>query len=92
MGILRATALALSVLSAAIWALAGAATWAAVDRGALVLEANAACAATMLAGLWWIAYAVRDRDKEALVEGMAVLTMRRGDAPTRPEYRLERVC
>lgn len=92
MGILRATALALSGLSAALWSLAGAATWAGLDRAAISIESNGACAATVLAGLCWVAYHVRDRDKEVLVDAMADLSLRRATAQTRPERVLRRVC
>lgn len=68
MGILRAAALALSVLAAALWSLAGAATWAAFGPRAMPIESNAACAATVLAGVCWVARKMRDRDMVYLID------------------------
>lgn len=91
MGALRIASKVLFVLSAALWGFAGAAAWAGVDAAAEPVEANAAAAATVLAGACLIAYAVRDRDKEALVTAMADFSQRRAMAETRPEQRLRRV-
>jgi len=82
----------LSVLAVILWALAALATWASLDSHAVSIEANAAAAATVLAGAFWITHAIRDRDKDALVDAWAALSSRRAMAQTRPDlYRLHRV-
>lgn len=82
----------LTVLSTVLWGLAGAATWAAFDSHCVSIESNAACAATILAGLCWVAHVVRDRDKDVLVDAMADLSLRRAMSQTRPDLqRLRRV-
>ena len=88
---MRAAGLVLTVMSAVLWSLAGAATWAGLDRNALAIQVGASTAVTVLAGLCWIAHSVRDRDKEALVYAIADFTQRRVTAPTRPEQRLRLV-
>jgi hypothetical protein len=90
-GALRTAAKVLFALSAALWGFAAAAAWAGVDVHAESIEANAAAAATVLGGMCLIAYAVRDRDKDALVEAIADFSQRRVTAETRPERRLHRV-
>lgn len=84
---MRVAAWVLSALSAVTWGLAAASTWAAVDPRALSIEANAAAAFTVLAGICLIAYAVRDRDKEALVEAWAEVSRRRAAAQTRTDLK-----
>ena len=64
--------------------------WAGLDLRALAIEVGAAAAATVLAGACWISWAVRDRDKDALVTAIADFSQRRLSAPTRPEIRLVR--
>lgn len=88
MEVMRVTARRYSVASFIFWTLAALATWANVASSALVLEVGAAVATTALAGAYRISYALRDRDKDALVQAMADFTQRRVSAPTRPEYRL----
>lgn len=84
---MRGAAWVLSAVSAVIWGLAGAATWGGVDRPALSIEANAAAALTVLAGLCVIAGSVRDRDKDALVTAWAEVSRRRAPAPTRGDLK-----
>lgn len=82
---MRAAAWVLTAMSAVLWGLAGLSTWACLDERALVIEALAACTATVLAGAWWIVEttisrsldrAVRDRTVRRL--GDALITSRRG--------------
>ena len=87
---MRVAAWVLTAMSVVFWSLAGAATWAGVDLRALAIEVGASCATTVLAGVCWIAFGVRDRDKDALVRAMAQVTIRRGQAETRP-HSLRRV-
>lgn len=88
---MRAAAWALTAVSAVLWSLAGAATWAGIDPRALDIEVGAAVAATTLTGACLIAWAVRDREKQALTDALADFTLRRASAPTRPEQRLRLV-
>lgn len=88
---MRKAAWALTVMSAVLWGFAGAATWGDVDQRALSIEANAAAGVMVLAGLCWVGWAVRDRDKDVLVDAWAAVSSRRAAAPTRPERRLRRV-
>ena len=88
---MRKAAWVLTAVSAVLWGFAGAATWAGLDSRALAIEAAASCAATVLAGVAWMAHAVRDRDKNALTEAIADFSLRRLTAPTRPERRLRLV-
>jgi len=87
MGRVRFAARVLSVVSAALWPLLAAAAWQDMNRGVLIVGAAAVTVATVLAGLCWVACAVRDRDKDALIEGMAALTMRRATRETRTDLR-----
>ena len=84
---MRGAAWVLSALSAVTWILAGASTWGGVDRPALSMEANAAAALTVLAGVCLVADAVRDRDKDALVTAWAEVSRRRAPAPTRGDLK-----
>ena len=88
---MRKSALVLTAASGVLWGLSGASTWAGFDPHSVSIESNGACAATILAGLCWVAWAVRDRDKDVLVDAMASFSQRRGTAETRPERRLQRV-
>lgn len=90
-GALRIAARVLSAVSAVLWGMAALSTWAGIDPHALAIEANAAASASVLAGVCLIAYAVRDRDKDALVAAMADFSQRRATAETRPQAVLRRV-
>lgn len=92
MGSLRIAGLCFAVGAVVLWMLSALATWAGVDRAAVSIEANAAAAASVLAGLCLIAFRVRDRDKDVLVDAMADLSLRRAMSQTRPDLqRLRRV-
>ncbi len=78
---MRVAAWVLTVVSLVLWCFAGAATRRHPHAPALPVEVSGAGAATVLAGICWIAEGVRDRDKDALVRAMAEFTLQRGQAP-----------
>lgn len=85
---MRKAAWVLTAVSGVLWGLAGASTWGDVDPRAVVIEAAAAVAAVGLAGLFWVAWAVRDRDKDALVRAMADFSQQRASRATAPLRRV----
>jgi hypothetical protein len=64
---LRAAAVALTIVTVALWGLAAAATWARFGRTAMDIETAGAAATAVLAGMAWMAGFLRNEEWRTLI-------------------------